>query len=109
MGHAFANGAEAFADALTDRLQGLEPAPALGRMEADALGRTRPPRTQTPTPRRWSPWPYIPYVALAEPWTLEYLIRRRNQSASIQETALRVLVFYQDKKPLAWLQSDSPP
>ena len=40
MGHAFANGAEAFADALADRLQDLEPAPAFGRMEADALGRT---------------------------------------------------------------------
>ena len=40
MGHALANGAEAFADALADRLQGLEPAPARGRMEADALGRT---------------------------------------------------------------------
>ena len=58
---------------------------------------------------QWAGNLYIPYVALAEPWTLEYLIRRRNQSASIQETALRVLVFYQDKKPLAWLQSDSPP
>ena len=49
---------------------------------------------------------YIPYVALAEPWTLEYLLRRRSQSASIRETGFRVLVFYQDKKPLAWLQSD---
>ena len=45
-------------DALTDRLQGLEPAPALGphggrctRSYSD-----RPPRTQTPTPRRWSPF-----------------------------------------------------
>ena len=55
---------------------------------------------------QWNKNLYIPYVALAEPWTLEYLLRRRSQAASIQETALRVLVFYQDKKPLAWLQND---
>ena len=55
---------------------------------------------------QWAEWQYIPYIALAEPWTLEYLLRRRSQAASIQETALRVLVFYQDKKPLAWLQND---
>ena len=55
---------------------------------------------------QWNKHLYIPYVALAEPWTLEYLLRRRSQAAAIQGTALRVLVFYQDKKPLAWLQSD---
>ena len=58
---------------------------------------------------QWAESFYIPYVALTEPWTLECLLRRRNQSASLRETACRVLVFYQDKKPLAWLQSDSPP
>ena len=57
---------------------------------------------------QWAGNLYIPYVALTEPWTLEYLLRRRNQSASLRETAYQVLVFYQDKKPLAWLQSDSP-
>ena len=56
---------------------------------------------------QWAEQRYIPYVALAEPWTLEYLLRRRSQAASIQETAFRVLVFYQDKKPLAWLQDDA--
>ena len=56
---------------------------------------------------QWAKQRYIPYVALAEPCTLEYLLRRRSQAASIQETAFRVLVFYQDKKPLAWLQDDA--
>ena len=37
-GHAFADAPEAFADALADRLQGLEAGPALG-MKTDALGR----------------------------------------------------------------------
>ena len=57
---------------------------------------------------QWAEWRYIPYFALAEPWTLEYLLRRRSQAASIQETASRIVVFYQDKKPLVWLQSDHP-
>lgn len=56
---------------------------------------------------QWAENLYIPYVALAEPWTLEYLLRRRSQSASLLETAYRIVSFYQDKKPLAWLQSDS--
>ena len=38
-GDALANRAEAGADALADRLQGLKSGPALGRMQADALGR----------------------------------------------------------------------
>ena len=38
-GHAFADAPEAFADALADRLQGLEAGPALGGMKTDALGR----------------------------------------------------------------------
>ena len=38
-GHAFADAPEAFADALPDRLQGLEAGPALGGMKTDALGR----------------------------------------------------------------------
>ena len=38
-GHAFADAPEAFADALADRLQGLEAGPALGGMEPDACGR----------------------------------------------------------------------
>ena len=38
-GHAFADAPEAFADALADRLQGLEAVPALGGMEPDACGR----------------------------------------------------------------------
>ena len=58
---------------------------------------------------QWAENLYIPYIALTEPWTLDYLLRRRNESASIRETAHRVLVFYQNKKPLAWLQSDSHP
>ena len=58
---------------------------------------------------QWAENLYIPYVALTEPWTLEYLLGRRNQSASIQETAHRVLVFYQDKEPLEWLLRDSSP
>ena len=37
-GHAVADLTEAFADALADRLQGLKSGPALGRMQADALG-----------------------------------------------------------------------
>ena len=37
---AVADVAEAVADALADRLQGLEAVPARGRMQADALGRT---------------------------------------------------------------------
>ena len=58
---------------------------------------------------QWAGNLYVPYVALAEPWTLEYLLRRRCQAASIQETAFRVLVFYQDKKPLVWLRSEAAP
>ncbi len=38
-GHAVADAPEAFADALADRLQGLEAGPALGGMKTDALGR----------------------------------------------------------------------
>ena len=38
-GDAGADRAEAFADALADRLQGLKPSPALGGMQPDALGR----------------------------------------------------------------------
>ena len=38
-GHAVADAPEAFADALADRLQGLEAGPALGGMEPDACGR----------------------------------------------------------------------
>ena len=53
---------------------------------------------------QWAGNLYIPYVALAEPWSLEYLLRRSSQSASLQETAFRVLVFYQDKKPQEWLR-----
>ena len=37
-GHAVADLTEACADALADRLQGLKSGPALGRMQADALG-----------------------------------------------------------------------
>ena len=58
---------------------------------------------------QWAENLYLPHVALAEPWTLEYLLRRRNQSASIRETAHRVLVSYQDKEPLEWLLRDSRP
>ena len=36
----FSDGAEAFADTLANRLQGLKPGATLGRMETDALGRT---------------------------------------------------------------------
>lgn len=32
---------------------------------------------------QWAGNLYVPYVALAEPWTLEYLLRRRCQAASI--------------------------
>ena len=39
VGDAVADVAEAFADALADRLQGLEAVPARGRMQADALCR----------------------------------------------------------------------
>ena len=56
---------------------------------------------------QWSENLYIPYIALAEPWTLEYLLRRRSQSAPIVETAFRIVTFYQDKKPLNWLRDDS--
>ena len=55
---------------------------------------------------QWAKNPYIPYVALAEPWTIEYLLHRRIQSAPLQETAARIVIFYQDKKPLAWLNRD---
>ena len=39
-GDPVADGAEAFADTLANRLQGLKPGAPLGRMETDALGRT---------------------------------------------------------------------
>jgi len=55
---------------------------------------------------QWAENLYIPYVALAEPWALEYLLRRRSQSASLRETAFRVLVFYQDGKSIAWLNAE---
>ena len=56
---------------------------------------------------QWAENLYIPYVALAEPWTLDYLLRRRRQAASIRETGFRIVTFYQDRKPLAWLSEDS--
>lgn len=56
---------------------------------------------------QWAENLYVPYVALAEPWTLEYLLRRRSGSAAIQETAFRIVAFYQDKKPLRWLQGEN--
>jgi hypothetical protein len=39
VGDSFADAPEAFSDTLANRLQGFEPAPALGRVEADALRR----------------------------------------------------------------------
>lgn len=56
---------------------------------------------------QWAGQQWIPYMALAEPWTLEYLLLRRSQSASLLGTASRIVIFYQHKKPLAWLQWDS--
>ena len=49
---------------------------------------------------------YIPYWALAEPWALEYLLRRHSQSASLRETAFRVVVFYGERKSIAWLNEE---
>lgn len=46
---------------------------------------------------------YIPCFALAEPWTLDYLLRRRRQSPTGQigvSEAFEVVVFYQDGTPL---------
>ena len=40
IGDPVADGAEAFADTMANRLQGLKPGATLGRMETDALGRT---------------------------------------------------------------------
>ena len=65
-GHAVADAPEAFADALADRLQGLEAGPALGGMKDRC---TRPcsgqrPRRQRLAPRRRSPWPSCPYPTL---------------------------------------------
>lgn len=48
---------------------------------------------------------YIPYMAIAEPWSLEYLLHRRSPAVSDTETAYRIVVFYQDKKTLEWLRS----
>ena len=45
-GGAVAETAEAVADPLANRLQGLTPGATLGRMETEALGRTRAPRTR---------------------------------------------------------------
>ena len=61
-GHALADRAEAGADALADRLQGLKAGPALGRMQADALGRAvvERPRRRRPRPRPRSLWPSCP-------------------------------------------------
>ena len=71
-GDPVADGAEAFADTLANRLQGLKPGATLGRMETDALGRTvidghedagrpladrhRGRRVRPPPSRRRLPW-----------------------------------------------------
>ena len=54
---------------------------------------------------QWAEWDWIPYMALAEPWALEYLLRR-NQADSFLRIAMRIVVFYQDKKTLEWLCRD---
>ena len=62
IGDPVAEGAEAFADTLANRLQGLKPGATLGRMETDALGRNsdRRPRRRRPPPRRPAPWTSCP-------------------------------------------------
>jgi hypothetical protein len=58
---------------------------------------------------QWAGKRFIPFLALAEPWTLEYLLRHRSRSfkpPGIGESeAFHVVVFYQDRKPLEWLQA----
>lgn len=56
---------------------------------------------------QWAGKKFIPFWALAEPWTLEYLLRHRSRSFTgggigLAE-AFHVLVFYQDEKGIEWL------
>jgi hypothetical protein len=57
---------------------------------------------------QWAGASWIPCFALAEPWTLDFLLRKHAVGGIRREEAFRIVSFYQDDLTLAWLTADPP-
>jgi hypothetical protein len=57
---------------------------------------------------QWAGASWIPCFALAEPWTLDFLLRKQAVGGIQTEEAFRIVTFYQDDLSLAWLTAEPP-
>lgn len=57
---------------------------------------------------QWAGSQWIPCYALAEPWTLAFLLRKHTSIGIGQEAAFRVITYYQDNLRVEWLALEPP-
>lgn len=57
---------------------------------------------------QWAGSRWIPCYALAEPWTLDFLLRKHASIGIGAEAAFRVVTYYQDNLRVEWLALEPP-